>query len=111
MITPFALSILDNKVYAGTTMRGEQLLCPDSSKPNVVEASGETVLDEEGEKTIYTEYIKITLDNATNPTTAKVDYQLKFYSSAYAASGMSDTFTAKTFTAKYEGDFTKKAGS
>ena len=105
MITPFALSILDNKVYAGTTMRGE-LLCPDSSKPNVVEASGETVLNEEGEKTIYTEYIKITLDNAANPTTAKVDYQLKFYSSAYAASGMSDTFTAK-----YEGDFTKKAGS
>ena len=106
MIAPFALSILDNKVYAGTTMRGE-LLCPDSSKPNVVEASGKTVLEEGTEsETTYTEYIKITLDNAANPTTAKVDYQLKFYCPAYAASGMSDTFTAK-----YEGDFTKKAGS
>ena len=106
MITPFALSILDNKVYAGLTMRGQQLLCPDSSNPNVVEASAEQVTGAGTEsETTHTEYIKITLDNAANPTTAKVEYHLKFYCPAYAAApGMSDTFTAK-----YEGTFNKVA--
>ena len=103
MIYPFALSILDNKVYAGLTMSGQQLLCPDSSNPNVVEASAEQVSGAGTEsETTHTEYIKITLDNAANPTTAKVEYHLKFYCPAYAASGMSDTFTAK-----YEGTFNK----
>ena len=107
MITPFALSILDNKVYAGLTMNsGQQLLCPDSSNPNVVEASAEQVTGAGTEsETTHTEYIKITLDNAANPTTAKVEYHLKFYCPAYAAApGMSDTFTAK-----YEGTFNKVA--
>ena len=106
MITPFLLSISGNKVYAGLTMRGQgqQLLSPNSSNPNVVEASAEEVLEEGTEsETTYTEYIKIILDDAANPTTAKVEYHLKFYCPAYAASGMSDTFTAI-----YEGDFRKK---
>ena len=100
----FGLLISDNKVSCPYITQ-EQLLCPDSSKPNVVEASQETVVSEGTEsETTYTAYIKITLDNAANPTTATVEYQLKFYCPAYAAAGMSDTFTAK-----YEGTLNKVA--
>ena len=69
--TDFQLEITDSKVNAGLlgTLIGIQLLS--NSDANVVEASGEG--SEEGYT--YKEYIKITLDNASNPTTATVVYQ------------------------------------
>ena len=95
----FLLSIQDNKVYAGTTIRGE-LLCPDSSNPNVVEASGESVLDGGAS---WKEYIKMTLDNTTSPTKATVLYHFGMYEPAYSSHpGMSDTVVAK-----YEGTLSK----
>ena len=98
----FPLSIAGNKVGCPYITQ-KQLLCPDSSKPNVVEANSEEVLDDCGEKTIYTTYIKITLDNAANPTTATVEYHFKLYSSGYSGvPGMSDTVVAK-----YEGTLSK----
>ena len=104
MITPFLLSISGSKLYLGLTIRGEQLLCPDSSNPNIIELSKKTVLEEGTEsETTYTEYIKIILDDAANPTTAEVEYHLKFYCPAYAANpGYSDTFIAV-----YEGTLNK----
>ena len=77
-------------------MRGEQLLCPNSSNPNIIEVSKETVLEEGTDsETTYTEYIKITLDDANNPTTAGVEYHFKLYVPAYAAyPGYSDTVVA-----------------
>ena len=95
----FGLLISDNKVSCPYITQ-EQLLCPDSSKPNVVEASQETVLED---RTTYTVYIKITLDNAANPTTATVEYNFKLYSPGYAANpAYSDTVVAK-----YEGTLNK----
>ena len=98
----FGLLISDNKVSCAYITQ-EQLLCPDSSKPNVVEASQETVLSAGTEsETTFTAYIKITLDNADNPTTATVEYYFKLYSPEYSGSGMSDTVVAK-----YEGTLNK----
>ena len=95
----FGLLISDNKVSCPYIMQ-EQLLCLDSSKPNVVEASQETV-GEDG--STYTAYIKITLDDAANPTTATVEYNFKLYSPGYAANpAYSDTVVAK-----YEGTLNK----
>ena len=95
-VNPFQLSIQDSKLYLGATMRGEQLLCPNSSNPNIIEVSKETVLGEgTDDETTYTEYIKITLDDANNPTTAGVEYHFKLYAPAYAAyPGYSDTVAA-----------------
>ena len=85
-------------------MRGEQLLCPDSSNPNVVEANGKSELEGGG---YWQEYIKMTLDNANSPTKATITFHFKMYEPAYAAyPSMSDTVVAI-----YEGDFTKKSGS
>ena len=94
----FSLLIQNNKASC-SYITGKQLLCPDSSKPNVVEASSEEVAED---GSTYSTSIKITLDNAANPTTATVEYHFKLYSPAYSGSGMSDTFTAK-----YEGTFNK----
>ena len=70
-----------------------------------MEESQETVASAGTEsETTYTAYIKITLDNAANPTTATVEYQLKFYCPAYSGSGYSYTFTTK-----YEGTLNKVA--
>ena len=110
MVTPnpFTLVIEDNKVGCSYITPPKQLLCPDSSNPNVVEASYEEEIAEEGGgKSIFSAYIKITLDNAANPTTAKVEYHLKFYSSAYAA----DQRYSDTFIAVYEGTLNKKVAS
>ena len=97
----FGLYILDNKVSCAYITQ-EQLLCPDSSKPNVVETSKEEVLED---GTTYTISIKITLDDAANPTTATVEYTFKLYSPAYAANpAYSDTVVAK-----YEGTLNKVA--
>ena len=94
-VNPFLLSIQDSKLYLGATMRGEQLLCPNSSNPNIIEVSKETVLGEGTDsETTYTEYIKITLDDANNPTTAGVEYHFKLYVPAYAYPGHSDTVVA-----------------
>ena len=67
----FGLEIVDSKVNTGFlgVLYGIQLLS--NSDANVVEASGE---GSQGGYT-YKEYIKITLDNAANPTTATVVYQ------------------------------------
>ena len=101
MITPFTLEISGNKVYMGLTMKsGKQLLCPDSSNPNVVEADGK--LEQDG--TTWQEYIKITLDNANNPATATIIYWFGMYIPAYAENpSMSDTVVAR-----YEGTLNKK---
>ena len=101
MADSFSLVIEGNNAGCNYITPPKQLLCPDSSKPNVVEASQETVLED---GTTYTAYIKITLDNAANPTTATVEYQFKLYSPAYSGSGVSDTVTAK-----YEGTLNKVA--
>ena len=100
---PFSLGIQYSKVGCSYIIQ-KQLLCPDSSNPNVVEASHEEeVAEEGGGKSIFTAYIKITLDNANNPTTATVEYHFKLYSSAYAADpGHSDTVIAI-----YEGTLNK----
>ena len=103
-VNPFELIIQDSKLYLGATMRGEQLLCPDSSNPNIIELSKKTVLGEGTEdETTYTEYVKITLDDANNPTTAEVEYHFKLYSPAYAA----DPRYSDTVTAIYEGTLNK----
>ena len=99
---PFSLLIQDNKAGCSYIVPPKQLLCPDSSKPNVVETSAEEVLED---GTTYTISIKITLDDAANPTTATVEYNFKLYSPAYAANpAYSDTVTAK-----YEGTLNKVA--
>ena len=102
-VNPFLLDIQNSKLTLGATMRGEQLLCPNSSNPNIIELSKETVLDEgtDSEAT-WTEYIKITLDDANNPTTAGVEYHFKLYVPLYGAAGISDTVTAI-----YEGTLNK----
>ena len=103
-VNPFLLDIQDSKLTLGATMRGEQLLCPNSSNPNIIELSKKTVLDEGTEsETTYTEYIKIILDDAANPTTAEVEYHLKFYCPAYAV----DPNFSDTFTVIYEGTLNK----
>ena len=68
----FGLEIVDSKVNTGFlgVLYGIQLLSNSDTK--VVEASGKTI--EEGITT--SEYIKITLDDATNPTTATVIYKM-----------------------------------
>ncbi|WP_432632449.1 hypothetical protein [Brachyspira sp.] len=68
----FQLEITGSKVNAGIigTLQGIQLLYNSDAK--VVEASGE--LTDSGIK--VKEYIKITLDDAANPTTATVIYQM-----------------------------------
>ena len=106
-VDPFFLIIQDSKLYLGSTIRGEQLLCPDSSNPNIIELSKETVLeDEDGSgQTIYTEYIKIILDNAASPTTAEIEYRFKLYVPA-AGTPYSDTVIAR-----YEGTINKKVAS
>ena len=103
MADSFSLAIEGNNAGCSHITPPKQLLCPDSSKPNVVETSAEEVAED---GSTFTAYIKITLDNADNPTTATVEYYFKLYSPGYSGSGMSDTVVAK-----YEGDFTKKAGS
>ena len=93
---PFTLVIEDNKVGCSYITQ-KQLRYINSSNPNVVEADSTTVADEGTEsETTYTAYIKITLDDANNPTTATVEYRLDFNCPAYAAAGagMSATFTA-----------------
>lgn len=73
----FVLIISNNTAYglyaASSSGNGSQLLCPDSSNPNVVEASGE--FKEEGSS--ISDYIKITFDDFTNITKAEVMYLLK----------------------------------
>ena len=68
----FGLEIVDSKVNTGFlgVLYGIQLLSNSDTK--VVEASGKTI--EEGITT--SEYIKITLDDAANPTTATVIYKM-----------------------------------
>ena len=68
----FQLEIIGNKVNAGIlgTLQGIQLLSNSDTK--VVEASGESTVDGMTAK----EYIKITLDDAANPNTATVIYQM-----------------------------------
>ncbi len=103
---PFTLVIEDNKVGCSYIMQ-KQLLCPDSSNPNVVEASHEEeVAEEGGGKSIFTAYIKITLDDTNNPTTATVEYHFKLYSSEYSYPGRSDTVIAR-----YEGTLNKVTSS
>ena len=105
---PFTLVIEDNKVGCSYITPLKQLLCPDSSNPNIVEASQEEEIAEEGGgKSIFSAYIKITLDDATNPTTAKVEYHLKFYSTEYA----DDPRYSDTFIAVYEGTLNKVVSS
>ena len=104
---PFTLVIEDNKVGCSYITPPKQLLCPDSSNPNIVEASQEEEIAEEGGgKSIFSAYIKITLDNANTPTTATVEYHFKLYSSEYSYPGRSDTVIAK-----YEGSLNKVASS
>ena len=88
----FQLEIKSSKVNAGIigTLQGIQLLTSGDNK--VVEASGE--LNEEG--IISKEYIKITLDNASAPTTAQVEYQ------------MGSSGNGIGFTATYTGNLTKQ---
>ena len=68
----FQLEIVDSKVNAGIlgALQGIQLLSNSDAK--VVEASGQG----SGDGATWAEYIKITLDDATNPTTATVVYQM-----------------------------------
>ena len=65
---------MDSKVNTGFlgVLYGIQLLSNSDAK--VVEASGQLKSEEEGITT--SEYIKITLDDATNPTTATVIYKM-----------------------------------
>ena len=70
-IQNYEVVIKDNKVTAGSVLQilsGKQLF----GDGNVVEASGELVEVSEGITT--TEYIKLTLNNAQNPTKADVEY-------------------------------------
>ena len=65
--------IKDNKVTAGSVLQilsGKQLF----GDGNVIEASGELVEVSEGITTTSREYIKLTLDDAKNPTKAEVEY-------------------------------------
>ena len=70
----FGLEIVDSKVNTGFlgVLYGIQLLSNSDAK--VVEASGQVKSEEEGITT--SEYIKITLDDAANPTTATVIYKM-----------------------------------
>ena len=105
---PFTLVIEDNKVGCSYITQ-KQLRYINSSNPNVVEADSTTVADEGTEsETTYTAYIKITLDDANNPTTATVEYRLDFNSPAYAAAGAG---MSATFTAIYGGSLNKVASS
>ncbi len=99
MADNFSLLIEGNNAGCSYITPPKQLLCPDSSNPNVVETSAEEVLED---GSTFAAYIKITLDNAANPTTATVEYHFKLYSPAYSGSGMSDTVVAV-----YEGTLNK----
>ena len=68
----FQLEIVDSKINTGIfgALQGIQLLSNSDAK--VVEASGESTVDGMTSK----EYIKITLDDAANPNTATVIYQM-----------------------------------
>ena len=87
----FQLEIVDSKVNAGIlgALQGIQLLSNSDAK--VVEASGQG----SGDGATWAEYIKITLDDATNPTTATVVYQ------------MGSSAGNITMQATYEGTLTK----
>ena len=93
----FQLEIVDSKINGGIlgAFQGIQLLSNSDAK--VVEASAQ--VDYDG--ATVAEYIKITLDDATNPTTATVVYQM-----GSQAEGM-------TVQATYEGTLNKdtSAGS
>ena len=72
-IQNYEVVIKDNKVTAGSVLQnlsGKQLF----GDGNVVAASGELVEVSEGITTTSREYIKLTLDNAQNPTKAEVEY-------------------------------------
>ena len=99
MANNFSLGIENNKAGCSYITPPKQLLCPDSSNPNVVETSAEEVAED---GSTFAAYIKITLDNAANPTTATVEYHFKLYSPEYSGSGMSDTVVAV-----YEGTLNK----
>ena len=70
----FQLEIAGNRVNSGIlgALAGAQLLTSGDNK--VVQASGEYSDSDSG--MTMKEYIKITLDNASNPTTAQVEYQM-----------------------------------
>ena len=88
----FGLEIAGSKVSTGVAgaLQGKQLLTSGDNK--VVEASGEY----SSEGMTIKEYIKITLDNASNPTTAQVEYQM-----GTSGNGIG-------FTATYTGNLTKQ---
>ena len=90
----FGLEIKDSKIDTGLggTLTGIQLLTQTDSK--VVEASGETVSEEEG--ITIKEYVKITLDNASSPTTAQVEYQMKQSGSVNFSVSYTGTLTKDT---------------
>ena len=88
----FGLEIAGNRVNSGIlgALAGAQLLTSGDNK--VVEASGEY----SSEGMTIKEYIKITLDNASTPTTAQVEYQ------------MGSSGNGIGFTATYTGNLTKQ---
>ena len=88
----FQLEITGNRVKSGSlgALSGAQLLTSGDNK--VVEASGEY---SDSGMTIK-EYIKITLDNASAPTTAQVEYQM-----GTSGNGIG-------FSATYKGDLNKQ---
>ena len=90
----FQLEIAGSKVNAGIlgTLQGIQLLSNSDAK--VVEASGESTVDGMTSK----EYIKITLDDAANPNTATVIYQMGSSGEGFP-----------TMMATYEGTLNKAA--
>ena len=72
-IQNYEVVIKNNKVTAGSVLQilsGKQLF----GDGNVVEASGELVEVSEGITTTSREYIKLTLDDAKNPTKVEVEY-------------------------------------
>ena len=92
----FGLEIVDSKINTGFlgVLYGIQLLSNSDTK--VVEASGESTDPDVGITT--KEYIKITLDDAANPTTATVIYIM----SSSGGEGF------PTMSAKYEGALNKQ---
>ena len=88
----FGLEIAGNRVNSGIlgALAGAQLLTSGDNK--VVEASGEY----SSEGMTMKEYIKITLDNASAPTTAQVEYQM-----GVSGNGIS-------YSATYTGNLTKQ---
>ncbi len=95
----FGLEIKESKINTGFlgVLYGIQLLSNSDTK--VVEASGESTDPDAGITT--KEYIKITLDDALNPTTATVIYQM----SSSGGEGF------PTMSAKYEGTLNKVTSS